>query len=95
MDTLLHADVFFFITSVAVILITTMIIISLIYFVQILKNLRDISSAIKKGTDAVSGSVEAFINLIINNPFFKTFFGDKKPKSKRKTKKNQNEKENK
>lgn len=92
MDTLLHADVFFFITSVAVILITTMLVICLIYFVQILKNLRDISNTFKKGTDAVSGSVESFIKLIINNKFFQMFFGKKNTRTKRKASKKNEEK---
>ena len=93
MDTLLHADVFFFITSVAVILVTTMIVISLIYFIQILKNVRDISQTFKKGTTVASESITAIINLIINNPFFKAIFGKAKTKPKRKkkeTKKDEN-----
>lgn len=96
MDTLLHADVFFFVTTIAVILVATMIVISLVYFIQILKNLRDVSNAFKKGTDVASESISAFINLIINNSFFKAIFGEVKPKAKRKVnKKKQDEKENK
>ena len=68
-----------------------MLAICLIYFIQILKNLRDISNAFKKGTDAVSKNVEAFINLIINNQFFQMFFGKKNTRTKRKTSKKNEE----
>lgn len=92
MDTLLHADVFFFVTTIAVILIATVIVIAFIYIIQILKNLRDVSRVFKKGTDKAGESIEAIINLIINNKIFQMFFGKKTPRTKRKTNKKNEEK---
>lgn len=94
MDTLIHADVFFFITTIVVLVVGTFLVIALIYIIEILKNFRDISKTFKKGTDKMGESAEAVMNFIINNKLFQMFFGNIKPKAKRKTNK-KDEKENK
>ncbi len=50
MNDILHANIFFFITSIAVILVTFLIAWALYYIVGILKNVRDISDRVDRGS---------------------------------------------
>ncbi len=51
-SSLIHADIFFFITSVVVIVFGILICIALIYIVRILKNAASLSDTVKKEGDA-------------------------------------------
>jgi hypothetical protein len=50
MDTLIHADIFFFVTTIAVIVVGAVFTIALIYLVKILIDLRDITRQVKEET---------------------------------------------
>jgi hypothetical protein len=50
MDEILHANIFFFITSIAVVLLTFLVSWALYYVVGILKNVRDISDRVDRGS---------------------------------------------
>jgi len=54
MQELMKADIFFFVTSLAVILLTVGLIIALYYIVRILRNVRDISERVDEGTKALA-----------------------------------------
>lgn len=54
MDTLIHADIFFFITSIAVILVTSALVVVLIYLIQILKDFKQVSHRVKEETGLLS-----------------------------------------
>ncbi|HWB33996.1 MAG TPA: hypothetical protein VG753_01595 [Candidatus Paceibacterota bacterium] len=54
MDQVVHADIFFFITSIAVILVTVGVLVILYYLIPAARNLRDIVARIHKA----SGDVE-------------------------------------
>jgi hypothetical protein len=82
METLIHADIFFFITSIAVILLTVLLIIALFYFIQILRNFRDISEIFKRGVSNASKSLEELSEKILNNALFKFFFSKDRRKAK-------------
>ena len=47
MQTLIHADIFFFISTIATVIIAISIVIALIFVILILKNLRQISETVK------------------------------------------------
>ncbi|KKW10953.1 MAG: hypothetical protein UY50_C0024G0043 [Parcubacteria group bacterium GW2011_GWA2_49_9] len=53
METFIKADIFFFITSIAVILITVGVIVILYYLIKILKNVTSISDRIEEGSRAL------------------------------------------
>ncbi len=57
MDTLIHADIFFFITTVAVISLTIVVVIALVYIVLILKDIRYISGKVRKESDVIIDDV--------------------------------------
>lgn len=48
MENLIQSDIFFFITSIAVIVVTIFILIILWYVLRILKNVKDVSDIIKR-----------------------------------------------
>lgn len=48
MDTLLKADVFFFITTIALVLITVAVLIAVVYLIKLLRDLSAISRKIKE-----------------------------------------------
>lgn len=57
MDTLLKADIFFFITSIVVILAGVGLVIVLFYIIRILQNVKDISETIKEESAAVAADI--------------------------------------
>ncbi len=50
MSTLIHADIFFFVTTVAVIVVTLLVVVVLIYLIKILRQIRNIAGEIKEET---------------------------------------------
>jgi hypothetical protein len=60
MQTLIHADVFFFITTIAVVLVTLVAVIVLIYIGIILKDIRELSRTIKKEGEEIIQDVHVF-----------------------------------
>jgi hypothetical protein len=59
MDTLIHADIFFFITTTAVIVVAIGLLWVIFYVVRILRNVERISIAFRKGTEGMADSIEA------------------------------------
>lgn len=59
MSTLIHADIFFFVTTILVIIIAIIFIILLIYAIASLRTLFRISKTIEIETNKVVGDVEA------------------------------------
>ena len=53
MDTLVHADIFFFITSIAVILLTLLFIVLLAYGVKIVRTISKIAETIRQESENV------------------------------------------
>jgi len=59
MDSLIQANIFFFITSVAVILITALVVVLLIYLVLIIKDFRGVSHKIKQETELIAMDIDS------------------------------------
>jgi len=60
MQDLIQSDIFFFITSIAVIAVTIFILITLWYIIRILKNIKDVSEIVKEETVFLSGDFSRF-----------------------------------
>jgi len=58
MDTLIHADIFFFVTTIAVVFFTIGFIIFTVYFVRILDDLKYISQKMRVESDKIIEDVE-------------------------------------
>ncbi len=54
MDTVLQTNVFFFITSVATIVLSVLVGIALFYFIGILRNVRDVTDRMRRGTETLA-----------------------------------------
>jgi uncharacterized protein YoxC len=48
MDTLIHADIFFFISTIALVFISLALIIALMYLIKILRNVSEVSEKVKE-----------------------------------------------
>ncbi len=65
MSEVLQANVFFVITSVAVVVLTVLACVALWYVIRILKNVRDITERIKRGSEQLAEdalAVRTFVN---------------------------------
>lgn len=50
MDTLIHADIFFFITTIAVVVIALLLIIALVYVIKLLSEIKGIAEQVREET---------------------------------------------
>ena len=50
MDTLIHADIFFFVTTIAVVVITIALTVLIIYLVKVFRNVRKITDMVSEET---------------------------------------------
>lgn len=57
METLIHADIFFFITTIAIVILTIIMAIVLVYFIVILNDIRYISRKVRKESDVIIDDV--------------------------------------
>ncbi|MEK7576341.1 MAG: hypothetical protein AAB482_01465 [Patescibacteria group bacterium] len=64
METLIHADIFFFIASAFVVVLTIGFILALVYIIPALKDLRDLSATVKKEGDKIASDIDGIRNTI-------------------------------
>ena len=57
METLIKADIFFFIASAAIIVIAGLLITVLVYFIRIIKDVKHISKEVADETDAITKDI--------------------------------------
>ena len=84
MESILKSEIFFFISSISVILITIIFIVVGFYLIKIMKNFSHISDELKKTVDGAASSLSEVGDNIKNNPVFKFFFGSKRKKGSKK-----------
>ncbi len=60
MDTLIHADIFFIITSVSTVILVVLAIIAMIFIISILANVRYISKKLKVESDFLAEEMREF-----------------------------------
>jgi hypothetical protein len=77
MSNLMNSNIFFFITSVSVVLITILFVIGLIYVIRILKNIKKASELLKSGVKNTIFSADLISKL---------FFSETKKKTRKTTK---------
>jgi hypothetical protein len=58
METLIHADIFFFISTIALVLISIGIIIALVYLIRILRNVSDVSDKVKEESTEILSDIK-------------------------------------
>ena len=60
MRSFIHADIFFFITTIVVILVGIFLVAVLIYIIRILRDVKKVSKTVKEGTEAIAGDIKDF-----------------------------------
>ncbi|HTY39991.1 MAG TPA: hypothetical protein VMC43_02790 [Candidatus Paceibacterota bacterium] len=92
MDTLIHADVFFFVTAIAVVIVGFVLAIAGVYFILILRDVRYIARRAREGSDQLTQDVNdlratlraegAQLKMLIDG--LTRMFGGEKKRSRRK-----------
>ena len=80
MESIIKADVFFFISSIAIVLMTVMFVIAMFYLIKIMKDFAHISEALRGTVDGATHSLEEIGDHIKGSPIFRFFFGKKRNK---------------
>ena len=83
METILKSEIFFFISSISVVLITIIFIIIGFYLIKIMKNFSEISESIKNTVNGATTSLEEVGDSIKESAIFRFLFGKKKSKVKK------------
>lgn len=60
METLIHADIFFFVSTISLVVITIGFAWALVYLIRILRNVRDISDKAKIESDEIVSDIRSF-----------------------------------
>lgn len=80
MESILKSEVFFFISSISVIIITVVFSIIGYYLIKIMRNFTHISDRLKKTVDGAASSLEEVGDDIKESILFRFFFGKKSKK---------------
>ena len=80
MESLLKMDIFFFITSIAVVLCTIVFIIASFYVIKTMKNVSEISDKLRKGVNDADTELREMSEHIRESAIFSFIFGKKKKK---------------
>ncbi len=82
MESVLKSDVFFFISSVSVVIITVIFMFAGFYFIKMMRNFSRISERLKETVDGAASSLEEVGENIKESPIYTFFFGKKKKSKK-------------
>ncbi len=74
MSEILQANIFFFITSIAVIVFTFLLSVALFHFIKILKSVRKIMERVEAESEAIADDVERLRVWVTEESFFSRFF---------------------
>ena len=74
MEAIARSDIFFFITSLSVIIFTLILVIAGFYLIRILKNVSDVSDTIKETVDDTNEQLATMRERIKRNPFLRFIF---------------------
>lgn len=80
METFLKADIFFFITSIFVVVSTAVLLVAGIYLIKIIVNFYKISSMLRRATEEAEADLEEIGEHVRESPLFRFIFGKKKTK---------------
>lgn len=78
MEPILQSQIFFFITSIFVVVLTVVLVIAGFYIIRILKNFSDISKTLKSAVDEAHGELGRMGEHVRESKLYTFFFGKKK-----------------
>jgi flagellar biosynthesis/type III secretory pathway M-ring protein FliF/YscJ len=82
MESILKSEIFFFISSISVILITIIFVIVGFYLIKIMRNFSHISERLKETVDGTYSSIEEIGDNIKESYLYRLFFGKKRKNKK-------------
>ena len=85
MESILRSDIYFFITSISVIIISAFLLVALFYFIKILRNFYKISEILKNYAENTNNELKEIGQHIRESPLFTFFFGKGKKKESSKS----------
>lgn len=59
MDTLIHADIFFFVATIGFVIIGIGVVIALVFVIMILKSLHKLSETVRMEADHIAGDIDS------------------------------------
>ncbi|HZS42678.1 MAG TPA: hypothetical protein VFA52_00445 [Candidatus Paceibacterota bacterium] len=74
MESLIHADIFFLISTIALVIIAVVLIVALIYVVRILNDLKSISRKVKDEGEEIISDIHDFREHVKAEGFNKLYF---------------------
>jgi uncharacterized protein YoxC len=80
MEPILKSDIFFFITSISVAIITVIFIIAGYYIIKTLQNIRDISETLKKTAHTAEADIAEIRERVTESALFTFIFGRRRKK---------------
>jgi uncharacterized protein YoxC len=80
MEPIMKSEIFFFITSISVILITVVLVIAGYYVIKTLQNLRDISETLKNAAHSAEADIEEIRERVTGSTLFTFIFGKNRKK---------------
>ena len=81
MESILKSDIFFFITSIAVIILTLALLTALYYFIRMMMNFYKISKVLRCHVESTEQELHELGSHIRQSPLFTFFFGKEKVKN--------------
>ena len=78
MNTLIHADIFFFVSSVGFVILAGLLIVALVYVIGILRKIKAISQKIGDDVQDISADTKAFIHDIRESGPYRLLFKKRK-----------------
>ena len=84
MESILRSEIYFFISSISVIIITVILIVIGFYLIKIMRNFSIISERLKETVDGTTTSLEEVGDSIKESYLFRLFFRNNKRRKNRK-----------
>jgi len=89
--TLIHADIFFFISSVGFVVVTFVMLVGLVYIISILRRVDRITKKIETGIGTMEEHTREFVSDLRESIVFRVLFGGRKKRNTKQGIKNDNE----
>lgn len=83
MDTLVHANIFFYISSIGFIVIFIIFTIIGIYLISIISNIHRVVKRIRRDIETIGDTAKELVEELYDNSFFSLFFRKKKKYNKK------------
>lgn len=83
LESFIKADIFFVVTTIAVIFVALFFVIALFYFIKLIRNFYKISKVLRKCAEDADGSLRELGEQIRQSPLFIFLFGKEKIKKEK------------